>query len=121
MKKHILALALVGTLVAAPGFAMAQTMDPNMAGMTGMTGMKHDAKPADGQGTGIVKAIDTVKNTITLQHEAITSLGWPAMTMTFKVASPDLLKAAKVGDKVQFTLHPAGMDSTVTMIKPIKS
>lgn len=110
MKKHVLALALVGTLMAAPGLAMAQTMDPNMAGM------KHDAKPADGQGTGIVKAIDTVKNTITLQHEAITSFGWPAMTMAFKVASPDLLKAAKVGDKVTFTVHPAGVDSTVTSI-----
>ncbi len=80
MKKHILALALASTLVTAPGFATAQTMDPNMPGMAGM---KHDAKPADAQGTGIVKAIDTIKNTITLQHEAITSLGWPAMTMAF--------------------------------------
>ena len=42
------------------------------------------------------------------------------MTMAFKVASPDLLKTVKVGDKVMFTLRPAGMDSTVTSIKPIK-
>jgi len=34
-----------------------------------------------------------------LQHEAIAVIGWPAMTMAFKVASPDLLKVAKVGDK----------------------
>ena len=118
MKKYILVFALGGTLVAAPVLAIAQTMDPNMPGMTGM---QHDAKTADAKGTGIVKAIDTVKNTITLQHEAITSIGWPAMTMAFKVTSPDLLEAAKVGDKVQFTVHPAGMDSKVTSIKPIKS
>ncbi|MGS1120389.1 copper-binding protein [Rhodanobacter sp. UC4436_H3] len=117
MKKHLLILALTGALIATSTMAAAQQMDPNMPGMTGM---QHDAKPADAQGTGIVKAIDTVKNTITLQHEAITSIGWPAMTMAFKVASPDLLKAAKVGDKVQFTLHPAGMDSTVTSIKPVQ-
>ncbi|HEV2679175.1 MAG TPA: copper-binding protein, partial [Rhodanobacter sp.] len=51
-----------------------------------------------------------------LQHEAIAAIGWPAMTMPFKVASPELLKDAKVGDKVRFTLHPAGMASTVTSI-----
>jgi Cu(I)/Ag(I) efflux system protein CusF len=114
MKKHMLAFALVATWVAAPGFAAAQAMDPNMPGM------QHDAHTADAQGTGIVKAIDTTKNTVTLEHQAIASIGWPAMTMTFKVASPDLLKAVKAGDKVQFSLRPAGMDSTVTAIKPVK-
>jgi Cu(I)/Ag(I) efflux system protein CusF len=118
MKKSIFAFALVGILIAAPGFAMAQAMDPNMPGMAGM---QRDAKPADAQGTGVVKAIDTARDTITLQHEAITSIGWPAMTMAFKVASPDVLKITKVGDKVKFTLRPAGMDSTVTSIKPIKT
>ncbi|WP_430390475.1 copper-binding protein [Dyella sp. 20L07] len=111
MKHHILACALIGTLVAVPSMVAAQTMDPNMPGM------QHDAQRADAQGTGIVRAIDTTKNTITLQHEAIASLGWPAMTMAFKVASPDLLKAVKAGDKVTFSLHPAGMNSTVTAIK----
>jgi Cu(I)/Ag(I) efflux system protein CusF len=122
MKKPILAFALAGTLIAAPGFVAAQAMDPNMPGMSrpGMAGMQHEAKPADAQGTGIVKAIDPAKNTITLQHQAIASIGWPAMTMTFKLASPDLLTAAKVGDKVKFTLHPAGMASTVTSITPVQ-
>ncbi|CAM0997399.1 Copper-binding protein [Rhodanobacter sp. Root179] len=115
MKKHLLTFALTGALLPASSVVAAQKMDPNMPGMTGM---QHDAKPADAQGTGIVKAIDTVKNTITLQHEAITAIGWPAMTMPFKVASPDLLKHVKVGDEVQFTLHPAGMASTVTSITP---
>jgi Cu(I)/Ag(I) efflux system protein CusF len=114
MKKPMLTLAFVSTLVAAPGFAMAQAMDPNMPGMAGM---EHDAKPTEAQGIGIVKAIDTAQGTITLQHQAIASIHWPAMTMPFKVASPDLLKVAKAGDKVQFTLRPAGADSTVTAIK----
>ena len=64
----------------------------------------------------MVKTIDTANGTITLQHEAIAAIGWPAMTMSFKVASPGLLKAAKVGDKVKFTLRRAGMASTVTSI-----
>lgn len=64
----------------------------------------------------MVKAIDAAKGSITLQHEAVAAIGWPAMTMPFKLASPDLLKHVKVGDKVRFALHPAGTDSTVTSI-----
>ena len=112
MKKHLLTLALTGGLIATSSVLAAQQMDPNMPGMAGL----HDTQPADAQGMGMVKAIDTAKGTITLQHEAIAAIGWPAMTMPFKVASPDLLKQVKVGDKVRFTLHPAGMASTVTSI-----
>ena len=43
------------------------------------------------------------------------------MTMTFKVVPPELLKGLKVGEKVEFTLHPAGMAGTVTAIKPTHS
>jgi len=113
MKKHFIPLAFTGVLIAAPGIAAAQQMDPNMPGMAGM----HDSKPADAQGVGVVKAIDATKGSITLQHEAIAAIGWPAMTMPFKLASPDLLKHVKVGDKVRFTLRPAGMDSTLTSIE----
>jgi Uncharacterized conserved protein len=114
MKKQLVVLTLTVTLLAAPAFAAARQMDPNMPGM------QHDAKPADVQGSGIVKAIDTAKGTVTLKHQAIPSIQWPAMTMTFKVASPDLLKSTKVGDTVNFGLHPAGMNSTVTSISPAK-
>lgn len=112
MKKQLAALTLAITLLAAPAFAAARQMAPNMPGM------QHDTKPADAQGVGVVKAIDTAKGTITLKHRAIASIQWPAMTMTFKVASLDLLKAAKVGDVVNFGLHPAGMNSMVTSIEP---
>lgn len=114
MKHHFTAITLAATLLAMPVFAATAQMAPNMPGM------QHDAKPADAQGIGVVKAIDTANGTITLQHEAIASIQWPAMTMTFKVASPDLLKTVKVGDKVQFGLHPDGMNSTVTSIKPMQ-
>ncbi|WP_343162744.1 copper-binding protein [Oleiagrimonas sp. C23AA] len=90
----------------------AQQMDPNMAGM-------HKATATEAHGTGVVKAIDTAKGTITLQHQAIPSIGWPAMTMAFKANPPGLLQKVKVGDTVRFTLHPAGMASTVTAISPL--
>lgn len=116
MKKYVFTLACVSTLVLASTTAFAQKMDPNMPGMASM----QSAKPVQAQGVGIVKAIDTAKGTITLQHQAITIIGWPAMTMTFKADPPTLLTKVKVGEKVQFTLHPAGMASTVTAIAPLQ-
>lgn len=109
MKKYVFTLACASALAFASTASFAQQMDPNMPGMQA-------AEPVQAQGVGVVKAIDTARGTITLQHDAIATIGWPAMTMPFKVASPDLLDHMKVGDKVKFTLHPAGMDSTVTLI-----
>jgi Cu(I)/Ag(I) efflux system protein CusF len=116
MKKPCITLAIAAALIATPVFANPQQMDPIMPGMAGM----HEATPADVQGVGVVKAVDTAKNTITLQHEAIAAIGWPAMTMPFKVASPELLKHVKVGDKVQFTFRQASTGSTVTAIRPAR-
>ncbi|WP_447737829.1 copper-binding protein [Rhodanobacter soli] len=110
MKKPCITLAIAAALITVPVFANPQQTDPNMPGMAGM----HEAKPADVQSVGVVKAIDPAKGTVTLQHEAIAAIGWPAMTMPFKVAPPDLLTHVKVGDKVQFTFHQASTGSTVT-------
>ena len=35
-------------------------------------------------------------------HEAVPSIGWPAMTMTFKLDPPTLAQGLKVGDRVAF-------------------
>jgi len=112
MKKPLVALVLTGALIATSAMAAARQMDSTTHAMADV----HDARPADVQGVGVIKVIDATQGTITLQHEAIASIHWPAMTMPFKVASPDLLKHVKVGDKVQFGLRPAGMASTVTSI-----
>ncbi|ODU66620.1 MAG: copper-binding protein [Rhodanobacter sp. SCN 65-17] len=116
MKQPVFTLACASVLALASTASLAQQMDPNMRDMAGMP----TTKPTQAQGVGIVKAIDTAKGTITLQHQAIAAIGWPAMTMTFKADPPTLLAKVKVGEKVQFTLHPAGMASTVTAIAPLQ-
>lgn len=114
MKMLPFTLAFTAVLMVPSSYAGAQQMDPNMSGMTGM---QQGAKDAEVQGTGVVKAIDVANGTITLQHQPIEAISWPAMTMAFKVASLDLVESVEVGDKVQFGLHPAGIDSTITSIK----
>jgi Cu(I)/Ag(I) efflux system protein CusF len=113
MKKSLITCALASALIAVSAAIAAPHMDPAMPGMAPA------ATITDAQGVGVVKAIDTAKGTITLQHEAIAAIRWPAMTMPFKVASPALLKSVKVGDRVQFTLHSAGAASVLTSIKPV--
>ncbi len=116
MKTHSILLSTV--LMAAITPALAQTtsgmqampMDQNMPGMQ---------QSETAKGTGVVEAIDIAKGTITLQHQAIPSIHWPAMTMTFKADPPSLLKNLKVGEKVNFTLHPNGANSWVTALAPV--
>jgi len=69
-----------------------------------------------GKGTGIVTAVDAASGKITLDHEAIATVGWPAMKMGFS-AKPNLLKGIAVGDKVDFDLTVTGSAGEVTAIR----
>ena len=51
---------------------------------------------------GTVDSVDLKAGTVSLNHGAVPSLKWPAMTMEFKVANPSLLKDLKPGAAVSF-------------------
>jgi Cu/Ag efflux protein CusF len=53
---------------------------------------------------GVVKAIDPASGRITITYEPVLVRNWPAGTMPFVVAKPDLIGAATVGEKVRFKL-----------------
>ncbi len=71
------------------------------------------------QATGTITAVDAAAGTVTIAHGAVVSAGWPAMTMTFKLADPKQASTLHANDKVQFkfTLDEK-QDATVTMISP---
>ena len=74
----------------------------------------------EGEGRGIVMAIDTAHKSMTLDHNNIPNV-MDAMAMDYKVDNPSLLQAAKVGDSVVFTLQDRGEGNfVVTKITPIK-
>ena len=56
--------------------------------------------PALLQTRGVIEQL--TGNSITLSHEPVPAIGWPAMTMTFKLDPPTLAKGLKVGDHVAF-------------------
>ena len=51
---------------------------------------------------GVIKAIDPASNRITIAYEPVLVRNWPAGTMPFVVAKPELLTGATVGEKVRF-------------------
>ena len=47
---------------------------------------------------------------VTLSHEPVPAIGWPAMTMTFQLPNPKIARGLKTGDRVRFGFDqpPAG-------------
>ena len=61
--------------------------------------------------------IEAIKNgAVTLSHEPVPALKWPAMTMDFKLAKPGLLRGFKKGDRVTFRFMQMKTGSTITSI-----
>lgn len=58
--------------------------------------------------TGKIEQITA--QSVTLSHEPVPALDWPAMTMTFQLANPALARDLKTGDRVRFGFDrpPAG-------------
>lgn len=56
------------------------------------------------RGRGIVVDVDMKSGHVTLSHEPIKDLGWPSMTMGFKVKDYKELRKLRKGDEVEFDL-----------------
>ena len=93
---------------------------PAMPAGDNMASMASDAAAAKSvKAKGVVTAVDVAAGTITLDHEEIPEVSWPAMTMGFK-ATPEQIASVQAGQKVQFEFESQGMDSTITQISPVK-
>lgn len=67
-------------------------------------------------GVGTVTAVDATAGTVSLDHEAIAAISWPAMSMQFRVEDPASLQAIAVGDRVSFELKSATETQVITAI-----
>jgi len=80
---------------------------------------KTEAAPKSAQGTyktsGKIEAIGN--GAVTVSHQAVPALHWPAMTMAFKLASPALARGYKVGDRIAFSFRQTKQGPTITDIE----
>jgi Cu(I)/Ag(I) efflux system protein CusF len=93
--------------------ASAQAMkDMDMKNMP----MKSDTASAH-KATGVVRSVDAKNGTVTLAHDPVASMKWPAMTMAFKADDPKLVQGLTTGQKVEFEFTQRGKDYVLTSIK----
>jgi Cu/Ag efflux protein CusF len=57
---------------------------------------------SDSDIVGVIKAIDPTSGRITIAYEPVLARNWPAGTMPFAVAKPDIMTGVSVGEKVRF-------------------
>lgn len=94
--------------------------DDNAGSMTGRHmdaegSTRATATTAPIEGRGRIEAIS--KDEITLSHEPIPALDWPAMTMGFELADPASAEGLDVGDTVIFTVRESDTGYTVADVQ----
>lgn len=107
MRKSMTIFATIAAVAVAPlpAFAHHNTSHSIAAGSAGQHRMSA-APCAAHEGAGVVTAVGG--NEITLRHEPIASMNWPAMNMTFQAQSPALLEGLRAGDPVRFQESGSG-------------
>ena len=118
MLKFIKIIALVTAIAALSACSKNEASEQKKADAPMEQMNKESSNATTAQAVGVITAIDTKENILTLDHEAIPALKWPAMTMGFKVADPVLLSGLTVGDKVDFELKADGEIYTIVSVKP---
>ncbi len=114
MKRY--ALVFVSLILAAAAHAQSGGMQGmDMKDMDKKAAKKSQAKSH--RAVGVVKSVDAGKGTLTLDHEAVASMKWPAMTMTFKAKDKKMLQSLAPGKKVEIDFVQQGKDYVITSVK----
>ncbi len=110
-------ISLTAVLLAAFSAALPATAQERAAEATHNPmshAMQSDAIP---KVNGEIRKVDAEAGKITIRHGEIPNLDMPAMTMVFRVASPDMPGKVKAGDQVLFTAEKSNGALTVTSIE----
>jgi Cu(I)/Ag(I) efflux system protein CusF len=109
---HTLALALVLPAMA----ALAQQKMDDMKGMD-MANKAASGASMTHKAMGTVKKVDAKTGVVTVAHDPVKSLNWPAMTMGFKVKDKMLMEKLSDGKKVEFEFMKEDKDYVITGVK----
>ncbi len=114
----LLIVASVVIALSAAATAMSHAQSGSMKDMD-MKGTEAGKKAQDKihKGVGTVTKVDPAGGTVTFAHDAIKTLNWPAMTMTFGVKDKALLDKVQPGTKAEFSFVQSGKDYLITEIK----
>ena len=117
MKKITLLVLVAASLTLAACGGEEAPSASNMPNMPSAQQPAGDLPAAENRGMGVVQSVETANGSLTIAHEPIAALGWPAMTMSFKVDKPALLEGVEAGEHIEFTLRGRDMSAVVTSIE----
>ena len=90
------------------------------AALAGLTSKEVSVSKPQHEGDAKVVAVDLAAATVTLAHQPIASLKWPAMTMDFALGDAAWAKQLKPGAKVHFWFEERGEGEwTITKTQPM--
>lgn len=69
--------------------------------------------------TGVVRQVNPEAGKVKISHEPIAALGWPAMTMYFRVKDKAMLAGIAPDDKVDFQLEKDASGLVISRIEKI--
>ena len=115
--KQIITTTIAAVAIVLPGAAaLAQQK------MDDMKGMDMGKKPAANaqavhKTKATVKKVDAKAGSVTLAHEPVASLNWPAMTMGFRVKDSALLSELTEGKRVEVEFVQDGKDYVIQSVR----
>jgi len=95
---------------------MDQVSRGDMKGME-QPAMKMDSKAGPHRASASVTSLDANAQVVTLDHAPVTTMNWPAMTMSFKVKDKAMLDKLEVGKTVEVEFVQQGGDYVITDVK----
>lgn len=114
MKIHSKSIVLA-TMLAATAASAQMNMDATKS--MGMGKKPEAASSQTHSAKATVKKSDAKTGTVTLDHEPVATLNWPAMTMNFKVRDQALWSRLGEGKKIEVEFVQDGKDYVVTKVK----
>jgi Cu(I)/Ag(I) efflux system protein CusF len=105
------AIVVTAALVVPPAFGQMQHGD-----MKDMDMKSDKAAATKHKATGVVTRAPA-NGKVTIKHDPVESLKWPAMTMGFVVKDKALAEKLKPGVKIEFEFVQQGKDYVVTSVK----
>ena len=67
--------------------------------------------------TGVVQQVKPEQGKVKINHEPIPALGWPPMSMYFRVKDKTVLEGIGAGDKVRFDLEKDAQGLAITRME----
>ena len=68
---------------------------------------------------GVVQQVKPEEGKVKISHEPIAALGWPAMTMYFRVKDKAVLEGIAAGDRVRFDLEKSATGLVITRMEKV--